>query len=269
METTDFSVATPRGPVAGSEIGNGPPVALVPGLGSTRRIWGELPHALARDFRVITLDNRGVGGSRDGHPFSLQGAACDLIAVLDDRGVGRAAIVGASLGGVIALAAALQFPNRVGALVIASSSAHLSRHGRKSLQLLRDLLDHLPPHRIGSSLMALAFAPPFHERFGGFVDEAADLYGIDPDDLPGATAQADHLLGGWDLRGRLAKLDTPTLVIAGARDPVVAVEDTAELAAVLPRARLVRLADAAHSVLAEGGGDVLDEMTAFLLSSGL
>jgi pimeloyl-ACP methyl ester carboxylesterase len=112
--------------------------------------------------------------------------------------------------------------------------------------------------------MSLAFAAPFAQRFPGFVDEAARLYGLDPDDLPGATHQVERLLVGWDLRPQLAQLEVPALVLRGERDPIVAPEDTAELAAILPSAELVSVPSAAHSVLAEGGGAVLDRVLDFL-----
>ncbi len=112
--------------------------------------------------------------------------------------------------------------------------------------------------------MTLAFSPSFHERFAGFVAEADRLYGPDEADLPGILLQLDHLLRGWDLRSHLPRIDIPTLVLCGDRDPVVAPEDTAEIAELLPRAELVRIAGAAHSVLAEGGDSTLEKVVKFL-----
>ena len=259
-----FVVDTPRGPVGGVETGGGPVVILVAGVGSTLRIWGDLPRVLGRRFTVLALDNRGVGGSRSPHPFSIADAALDVLAVADGRGHHRFALVGASMGGVVAMSTAIEAPRRVRSLVLASCAASLSSHGRRSLELLRDLLRHLPPERIGPALMTLAFAPPFAERFPGFVDEAARAYGLEPADLPGARDQLDRLLIGWDFRQQLAQLRVPALILGGDRDPVVAPEDTARLAEVLPGAELVTVPDAAHSVLAEGGGAVLDRVIDFL-----
>ena len=261
---TAFSIDTPRGPVAGIEAGAGPALVLVAGLGSSHRIWGDLPGVLGRRFTALAIDNRGIGGSRSPHPFSLADAALDVLAAVDGRGHHRFALLGASMGGAIALATALQAPRRVSCLVLASCAARLTGHGRRSLELLRDLLRHLPPERVGPALMSLAFAAPFAQRFPGFVDEAARLYGLDPDDVPGAIDQVDRLLVGWDLRLELAELEVPALVLSGERDPIVAPEDTAELAATLPAAEHLAVAGAAHSVLAEGVGAVLDRVLAFL-----
>ncbi len=261
---TMFTVDGPNGPVAGIDEGNGPAVALLAGLGATHRLWGELPALMARRFRVVALDPRGVGGSRGGATFTVERAASDVWAALDARGIDRVALVGASMGGLVALAAALVQPERVSHLVAISAAAHLSRHGRRVLGALAEVLERLPAKSFGRTLMTFGFAPPFAERHGDFVDAAAELYGPTPEDVPGALAQLRHLLEGWDLRPRLPVLTVPALVMGGGRDPIVALEDTREIAAALPRARLVVIPDAGHSVLAEGGLEVLEELTSFL-----
>lgn len=259
-----FSIDAPNGPVSGSDVGEGPPVVLLAGLGSTSRIWGNLPAVMGRRFRVITIDNRGVGGSTDGGPFTLRAAAADVEAVLNARGVESAALLGASMGGVIALTAALAIPDRISRMVIASSAARLTIHGRRLLEVLHDLLIYAPPDRAGAALMTLAFSPAFHERFAGFVTDAERLYGPNEVDLPGTLLQLEHLLLGWDLRGDLPSIEAPALILCGDRDPVVAPEDTTELAGLLPRAELIRVPGAAHSVLAEGGDEMLEKVLAFL-----
>lgn len=263
-----FSIDAPNGPVAGFDMGNGEPVVLIAGLGSTARLWGNLPAVMARENRIIAVDNRGVGGSAAGRPFSFTSAAEDLVAVLDARGVDRTALLGASMGGVIAMTAALAAPGRISRLVIVSSAARLSTHGRRLLEVLHDLLLYLPPERAGAALMTLAFAPLFHERFSGFVDDAERLYGPAEADVPGTLLQLEHLLLGWDLRRDLPSVDAPALVLSGDRDPVVAPEDTAEIAELLPRSELVRVPGAAHSVLAEGGEPTLAKVLAFLSGHG-
>jgi len=260
----DHALTGPRGPVGWSEEGEGPPLLLLAGLGSTRAIWGDLPRLLGRRFTVLAPDNRGVGASRVGDPFTLAGAVADLVLLLDRRGFERAHLVGASMGGLVAVLTALEAPDRLSRLVAISCSGHLSTHGRRLLGVLRDLLLYLPEERVGHALMTLAFAPPAHETMPGFVREATALYGLDPADVPGALAQVEHLLGGWDLRPRLDRVAAPTLVLAGSRDPVVAPEDTAELARAIPSAELVEVQAAAHSVLAEGGREVLDRVAGFL-----
>jgi len=219
---------------------------------------------LAKTFTVVTLDNRGIGGSREGLPFTAEGAVGDIGVVLDHMEFETTALLGASLGGLIAFRFALSYPQRVRRMVIASTAARMTTHGRRSIGLLSDMLAHFPPEVFGRSLMTLGFAPPFQRRLPGFVDQAAELYGLDPLDIVGALAQAKHMLEGWDDRKALGALHIPALVLAGQRDAVVAWEDTAEIAEALPDAGFISVPEAGHSVLAEGGKAVFDRVIDFL-----
>lgn len=265
---TRFRVQGPDGPIAGRAVGAGPPLVLLAGLGASHRVWGELPDLLGRRFEVFAPDVRGISGSRTAAPYSLAAAGRDVIALLDRLGLGRVAVLGASLGGTVVLEAALLSPERFSRLVIASSAAHLSEHGRLLLGVLAELLGELPPAAFARALMTLAFAPPFASRYPGFVARAAETYRLSPEDAAAARGQVEHLLGGWDHRPRLPALALPTLVLAGGRDAIVAVEDTRELAASLPSAELVEIPQAGHSVLAEGGLGVLERVIAHLEGGG-
>jgi pimeloyl-ACP methyl ester carboxylesterase len=263
-----FRIKGPHGVVGGVETGAGPPLVLVAGLGSTTRLWGDLPTVLGRHFTVMAFDNRGVGRSRVGEPFTLTRAADDLLTVIGRRCGGSAAVLGASMGGVIVLHAAARSPQHLRSAVVVSAAPCLGHHGRRMLHLLADLLEPGLSARGSRHLMSLAFAPPFHERYPGFVDEAEKLYRPSSRDIPGARAQARHLLEGWDLRAELPRVATPTLVIAGRRDPIVAFEDSALVARLLPNGHLVEVTDGGHSVLAEGGGPILERTVEFLKHGG-
>jgi pimeloyl-ACP methyl ester carboxylesterase len=112
--------------------------------------------------------------------------------------------------------------------------------------------------------MAFAFASSFADRYPGFVDQAARLWTLDPEDRPGALGQLAHLKAGWDLRPQLERIACPTLVLAGELDPIAPAAPTRELAAAIPEARYREVPGAAHSVLAEGGTALLNEVLEFL-----
>ena len=89
----------------------------------------RLLEPLAGTFRVISFDNRGIGGSdRPPGPYSARMMAEDAVAVLDAAGVGRAHVLGASLGGMVAQELALGWPERVDRLVLACTTGR--RPGR-------------------------------------------------------------------------------------------------------------------------------------------
>ena len=104
--------------------GGEPALLLIHGLGYAGS-WGWRPvlEPLARSFRVIAFDNRGIGGSdQPPGPYSTRMMAEDAVAVLDEAGVERAHVVGTSLGGMIAQELALAAPERVDRLVLACTT---------------------------------------------------------------------------------------------------------------------------------------------------
>jgi pimeloyl-ACP methyl ester carboxylesterase len=255
---TTFRVDAPHGPVGGFTVGDGPPLVLVAGLGATSRVWGDLPLRLARKFLVIAPDNRGVGRSRDGDPFTIDGAVDDLEAVLDAHGADAVSLLGVSLGGTLALALASARPRRIGRLVAVSCTARPSAYTGRLFEQFATLLTSSDPAVFGELLMTLAFAPEFHRRFPGFVNDTVRAYGPAPDDVPGTLDQLAHLGSDWDLTNRLERIAAPVLLVAGELDPIVPPEETAEIADRLAMARLVTVPGAAHSVLLEGGRHTLD-----------
>jgi len=258
------TVDGPRGPVAYERWGNGPPLLLIAGLGSRARLWGELPRLLSERFTVLAPDNRGVGGSRGADPFTLEGSADDAALVLENAGFRGAGVIGVSMGGLIACTLAVRHPGAVGRLVVASCGARLTPSHARVLRFFELAFTRLAPEEAAQAFMAFAFASSFADRYPGFVDQAAHLWTLEPEDRPGALAQLAHLKAGWDLRPQLAAIACPTLVLAGELDPLAPAASTRELAAAIPEARYREVPGAAHSVLAEGGSALLNEVLEFV-----
>jgi pimeloyl-ACP methyl ester carboxylesterase len=100
--------------------GAGDPIVLVHAGVADSRMWDEQFEPLACDHLVLRYDLRGFGGSSlPGGPFSY---AADLRALLDHLDIPRAAVVGASFGGQVALEFALQRPDKVTSLVLVDSA---------------------------------------------------------------------------------------------------------------------------------------------------
>jgi 3-oxoadipate enol-lactonase len=257
-------IAGPQGAIAYERWGDGPALLLLAGLGSRARLWGELPRLLSDRFTVLALDNRGVGGSRGGAEFTLEGAADDAALVITAAGFRQAAVLGASMGGLIACHLAARHLNLVGRLVAASCGARLTPGHRRVLRFFELVFTRLAPAEAAEVVMAFAFGPSFADHYPGFIDQAATLWTLDPEDRPGALSQLAHLQQDWDLRPLLAVISCPTLAIAGELDPIVPATATRELAAAIPGCRYREVPGAAHSVLAEGGVALLDEVVEFL-----
>jgi len=106
-------------PLAVEEAGEGRPVVLLHGLTATRRYVVMGSRLLERSgHRVIAYDARGHGESGPGDVYDYAALTADLERVLDERGVDRAVLAGASMGAHTALRFALEHPERVAGLVV-------------------------------------------------------------------------------------------------------------------------------------------------------
>jgi pimeloyl-ACP methyl ester carboxylesterase len=113
------------------EVGRGEPVVLVHGLADDHRAWRRVVAPLMLTRRVVLYDLRGHGGSPLGDADgSLAQLGADLIEVLDDAAIERAVIAGFSLGGTIAMRAAIDAPERVAALALVGTSSRVNKAAR-------------------------------------------------------------------------------------------------------------------------------------------
>ena len=122
--------------------GEGPPLVLLRGLGRTVRHWLGYDQVLARGFKVITLDLRGIGASKVPCTWttSVFDMAEDIVAVLDHLGLADAHIMGVSLGGMVTLALGLAEPARCRSLIVVNTSIAGQRTLRITPRALRTLV---------------------------------------------------------------------------------------------------------------------------------
>ena len=105
--------------IAWESRGEGPPLLLIQGLGYGRWSWEPIVPGLAARHRVVCFDNRGIGESdKPQGPYTAAQMAGDALQVLDEAGIERAHVLGASLGGMIAQELAVAAPERVDRLVL-------------------------------------------------------------------------------------------------------------------------------------------------------
>jgi 3-oxoadipate enol-lactonase len=220
--------------IAWESQGEGPPVLLVHGLGYTREGWGPLRALLARRYRVLSYDNRGIGESEiPPGPYTVDELAGDAVQVLDEAGVERAHVLGASLGGFAAQVVAAGWPARVDRLVLACTSpggpgAYPLPEG--TLRLMAEA-PSLPPEVALRRLVENALAPGASQAL---VDEVVAYRQAHPPDPAGWAAQA-AAGAAWDGRGPIR---APTLVVTGSADQVVDPRNSELLAGQISGARL-------------------------------
>jgi pimeloyl-ACP methyl ester carboxylesterase len=108
--------------------GSGPPLVLLAGANSTRHDWAPHLPALAARYCVITLDPRGAGETTWRGEMTIATLVQDVLWLLDSLGLERAHLLGVSMGGHLALEAALRAPERIGGLVLALTSPGADAH---------------------------------------------------------------------------------------------------------------------------------------------
>jgi len=248
---------TPVGPtrIAWYDRGQGPPLLMLTGTGSTMAEWDPaLLRLLARDHRLILFDYPGVGrsGPWRGRTFdSLADATVGLMHALD---IPSATVLGWSMGGFVAQRLAIDHPGRVSHLILAGTNpgGEQAVLGTPRAQAI----DSEPNPSTDAILRELY--PPGHQAEGHrFLHrlERASQSGEIPDDFHVAAATARRQVaaeGPW-LRGnrnyrQLTRIEVPTLAAAGHADPVTPPPNMRRIAARVPGAEL-RIVPGAHAFL--------------------
>lgn len=223
----------------------GPLVLCLHGIGSSSAAFSPQLQALAGNFRVLAWDAPGYAKSADPErELSLDDYADAAAAVIRAHdGGGGAHVLGVSWGGVIALRLATRHPDLVASLTIADSTPGSGTTPDKAAGMrariaeLADLGPRAFAERRGPRLVS-AGAP--HELLRRVVDTMADSIR-----LPGYGYAAESM-ATTDLRGELARVTAPTLVLCGDQDRVTGPEASQVLAGGLHRTAYVIVKDAGH-----------------------
>ncbi|MFO7541154.1 MAG: alpha/beta fold hydrolase [Chloroflexota bacterium] len=232
--------------------GDGPPLLLIAGLGYDHWFWHKMVPGLAECFRVIVMDNRGVGRSdRPEGPYTAQLLAADVAALLAELEIGKTAVLGHSMGGFVAQALALDYPHLVSYLVLAATNFGGPRHIPVTAEALAVLMDSSsdPVERVRRGV-AVSCAPGFEQRQPDLLAELVAYRQQNP--LQPGPYQAQLAIGlalmseTAAFESRLPQITAPTLILFGEHDKVVPPANADLLAQQIPHSQVVLLPDAGH-----------------------
>lgn len=245
-------VTTSRGRLHYVERGTGPAVLLIHGLAGDVSAWRPQIEALSASFRVIAFDNRGAGRSDQvDEPESTRAMAGDTLELLDRLDVGRAHIVGRSMGGAIAQHVALMSPERVGSLVLCASFARLDPVGRRVLTNMREVLEwrgSWPDHARHS--VANFVSAAFYNEHPDAVEAIEGLIGGETR-LPACYVAQNHACLEHDTFDQLPQIACPTLILSGGRDPICSPTATQWMVERLPNVEAEVFENSSHFFLLE------------------
>jgi pimeloyl-ACP methyl ester carboxylesterase len=245
--------------------GNGDAIVLIHGFPLTREIWNAQASQLAKSHRVIRPDLRGMGRSSapDG-PYLMETLAGDLAAILDAMAIDRAAIVGHSLGGFVALAFARMYTERVARLALVCS--RLGADSPEIAGFRNDLADLLERENsiepaVESYIPKLFSDESLQKNF----DTVERARGIARTNSPrGAAAMLRGIAQRVESYDIAADLAMPVLIVAGAGDKVVSQDEAQTMRAAFPAARLTLMKKSGHLPMLEEPEALTAELAAFV-----
>lgn len=211
-------------------------------LGSDFRIWQAVAPAFADRFRVVLYDKRGHGLSdAPPAPYTMDDHTDDLLGLLDHLGIDSAALVGLSVGGMIAQRAAVRAPGRVRALVLCCTAAKIGAPGLWAERIAAVETGGIGP--IADNVLERWFTPDFHKTCADDVAGWRNMLVRLPSHGYAGTCAA---IRDADLTADAARIQAPTLCVAGDQDgstPADVVRRTADL---IPGARYELIAGCGH-----------------------
>lgn len=237
----------PAEPVPGSTM------VCVHGAGGTHQHWGNQFRSLRQARSLIALDLPGHGRSAGPGRNSVATYGQVLVAALDSLGLEQVILAGHSMGGAVALRAALEYPERVAGLVLVSSGARLP--------VLPALFEHLEQGRPAEAVRLIV-----ERAYGRGAAPALRAAGekaflkTDPQVLYGDL----QACAGYNSRERLAEIRCPTLVLCGDDDRVTPLKFSHTLYEGIGGARLIVLPGAGHMALLERPASLSTAITRFL-----
>jgi len=244
--------------------GAGPPVILIHGLGLNRHMWQWQLDALIQQFTVICYDLLGHGDSeKTCGPYSMPGMVEQVSDLMDSLKIRRAALVGFSLGGLIARAFALAHPDRTTALVILSSAhARTPAQRENVMKRVRQADIHGPESTVDDALQRW-----FTEDFAaGHPQVLARIRDWVVANDPAVYPALYRLLAEGDvgLETSIAEIGCPVLVATGEEDHGNSPQMARDMSSLIPGARCEILPGLRHMALAESPAVVNSLLTSFL-----
>lgn len=256
---------TADGDVGYREVGQGSPILLIMGYGGSMDAWAPaFVDLLAAHHTVVVFDNAGVGRtSAVPSALTVPAMADQTSALISSLRLHRPAVLGWSMGGMIAQALAVRHPGQVGRLVLAATQAGTGR----SLPVpsaAAAALDSTNPAVVLSVLFPADQTTAARAYAAGIV-QYPDLYQAASTVKEAQTAAIQQWMAGDDPAGRrVGRIHAPVLVADGTADALDPAANAAILADSLPRARVVLYPDAGHAFLFQDAAEFVPAVNRFL-----
>jgi len=225
-----------------------PVLLLGNSLGTNLSMWEPQVAVLSQRYRVITFDQRGHGASPVPlTPYAISDLGEDVVALMDQLGVGRASYVGLSIGGMAGIWLGANAPDRLERLVLMCTSSYAPPASRW-MERVATVRSAGTTEAIADAVVERWFTPAFSAAHPETVAaHRAMIAATDPEGYCGCC----EAIAAMDLRDALPTIIVPTLVISAVEDQALPSEHQRLIAEGIPGARLELVEDAAHIASAQ------------------
>jgi pimeloyl-ACP methyl ester carboxylesterase len=257
--------ATTDGGVSYREIGSGSSLLLIMGLGGTMNDWSpSFVNALAAQHKVVVFDNAGVGKTASlAPPLSINAMAKQASALISALHLGPTAVLGWSMGGMIAQALAVQHRSQVSKLVLAATQAGNGKAVPPAAAASAAASSDDPKAVLSVLFPPGAIAPA--RLYAISVLQYPELYAVPPTVKEAQVSAIDQWFAGADATGHeVASLQVPTLVADGTQDALDPVSNDKQLAGLIKGAQLALYSGAGHAFWFQDEPNFVARLGAFL-----
>lgn len=210
-------------------------IVLINGLADDLESWGfQVPALTAAGFKVLSIDNRGIGLSeRPAGPYSSRMLADDAKAVVDHVGFTDFHLMGVSMGGMISQEYALAYPGDLKSLTLACTYGKADAFCQAMFAMWADLATAIDVPFVMRDVMLWAFTGPFFSERPDDAAEFADA--MSQLDMAVAPYHAQlAVIQTHDALDRVGTISVPTLVLAGEEDILIPVRLSKQLQQAIP-----------------------------------
>jgi len=231
-------------------LGDGYPLVMIMGYSGTMDLWDpQFLENLASQYQVIVFDNRGMGDTTTGtKEFTMEQFAEDTAGLMDVLGIGRAHVLGWSMGTNIAQEVALRHPDKVSKLVLYAADCGGEQAVLPSPEVMEELTDTSGTAKErGERLFKLLFPEEWLQRYPDFYKQfPKPNEKTSPENIERQTQAMEKWPGTYD---RLPDIRSSTLVATGTEDVLTPPQNSLIIINRIPGAWLVQIEGAGHGLM--------------------
>jgi 3-oxoadipate enol-lactonase len=229
--------------------GAGEPIVLIHGFPLSSEMYQPQRAALSSRFRVITPDLRGTDG------YSIEAYADDIVALLDELGIGQAIVGGMSMGGYVLLALLRRHPERVkGVMLIDTRAEADTEEGRSNRRKMIEQARSEGAVPIADSMLPKMLTERTREERPELAQFMREMMTTIP--IEGIVGALESLMARPDSTDLWPQIAVPTLIIVGSDDPITPPAIAAAMHSAIRDSQLVIIPDAAHAANLERPDEV-------------